>query len=64
MKHEPISNYGSLINTYNYAALIKNYANMINQEFKVTKSRPSKCESKKYKVDTKPKSRVLRKNNA
>ena len=62
MQQEPIINHGTLIDTYNYEALIKSQANSVS--YKITNSRPSKVfKSGAKKKSTNAKSRKLRKNN-
>lgn len=60
MQQEPIINHGTLIDTYNYAAIIRSHANTTTYN-KVIKSRPSKkFQRKNKKHNNKPKSRVLK----
>ena len=62
MQQEPIINHGTLIDTYNYEAIIRNQASTV--DYMVTNSRPSKVfKPRAKKSNTNAKSRKLRKNN-
>lgn len=71
MQQDPIINHGTLIDTYNYNALITSQAQQVSQRIKlsangdkVIKSRPSRrFKAKTTKSSSKAKTRVLRKNN-
>lgn len=62
MQQEPIINHGTLIDTYNYEAIIRNQAN--SARYMVIDSRPSKVfKPKTERKNTNAKSIKLRKNN-
>lgn len=64
MQQEPIMNHGTLIDTYNYGALIRSQSDKNSQ--RVIGSRPSKKfrpKSNKKKSNSRSKAKVLRKNN-
>ena len=64
MQQEPIINHGNLIDTYNYAALLRSYGSIPSFGYRVANAKKSTKFKPRFKrTATKAKTKTLRKNN-